>query len=151
MKKIKILLVVFGLLLLTGCSNKVKEVGTIDNFKDTTSEKELVATDNMANYAVDYIKGAMVATSDDLSIEMVVYDNSDNATKIQESHISSFMNMKSTGAIIKKDKGKNYYKFTMVSNGYYLVTSRIDNTLIFTKTLLKNKDVVDSVLEEMKY
>jgi hypothetical protein len=59
--------------------------------------------------------------------------------------------MKSTGAIIKKDSGKNYYKYTMISNGYYLVTSRVDNTLIFTKTLLKNKDLVDSVLEEIKY
>ena len=151
MKKIKILLVVFGLFLITGCGNKVKEVGTIDSFRDITTGKELIATDNIGKYSVDYIKEAIVATGDDLEIEMIVYDSSENANKIQESHINSFMNMKSTGAIIKKDSGKNYYKYTMISNGYYLVTSRVDNTLIFTKTLLKNKDLVDSVLEEIKY
>jgi len=61
------------------------------------------------------------------------------------------MNMKSTNSVIKKLSGNNYYKFTMITNGYYLVSSRIDNTLIFTKTLLKNKDTVDNILDAMGY
>ena len=151
MKKFKIVLMVMIVFLITGCASKVKDVKSIDNFKNSAEEKDLIASDNIENYTADYINEAMIATRDDLEIEMIVYDNDENASKIQESHIKTFMNMKSTGSIIKKNKGKNYYKFTMISNGYYLVTSRIDNTLVFTKTLLKNKDIVDSILDKMEY
>lgn len=151
MKKFKIVLMVMIVFLITGCASKVKDVKSIDNFKNSAEEKDLIASDNIENYTADYINEAMIATRDDLEIEMIVYDNDENASKIQESHIKAFMNMKSTGSIIKKNKGKNYYKFTMISNGYYLVTSRIDNTLVFTKTLLKNKYIVDSILDKMEY
>jgi len=151
MKKFKIFLISFTLLLFTGCGNNVREVRTLDNFTDILTEKELVVSDNMSNYTVDYIAGAMIGTYDDLSIEMVIYDNEDNAINVQDSQIKSFMNMKNTNSIINKDKGKNYYKITMITNGYYLVSSRIENTLIFTKTLLKNKDTVDYILNKMEY
>ena len=147
----KIIIFVLCLLLVTGCGNKVKEVGSLDNFNYITTEKGLIVSDNISNYVADYLKGALVATNDNLSIEMIVYDTSENASKVQEGHLKSFANMKSTGAIAKKDTGKNYYKYTMITNGYYLVTSRIDNTLIFTKTLLENKEMVDSILENMGY
>ena len=32
-----------------------------------------------------------------------------------------------------------------------MVSSRIDNTLVFCKTLLENKEKVEAVLEEIKY
>jgi len=151
MKKFKIFLIVFVLLFFTGCGSNVKEVHNLDNFKNVVAEKELVVSDNMVNYTADYIKEAMVGIYDDLSIEMVIYDNDDNASNVQDSQIKSFMNMKSTNSVINKEKGKNYYKVTMITNGYYLVSSRIENTLIFTKTLLKNKDTVDYILDKLNY
>jgi len=151
MKKRGIFLFVLVLLLVTGCGNKVKEVGSLDNFRYITTEKGLSVEDNMSSYTADYLKGALIAKNDDLTIEMVVYDTSDNASKVQDGHVSSFANMKSTNNVIKKDSGKNYYKYTMITNGYYLVTSRIDNTLIFTKTLLESKEMVDNILENMGY
>ena len=39
----------------------------------------------------------------------------------------------------------------MVSNGYYVVSSRIDNTLVFCKTMLKNKEKVEAILDSMNY
>ena len=151
MKKIKIVLIMFCFLFIVGCGDSVKEVGSLDKFQEVASENELIVEDNMANYTADYIKEAMVALNDDLSIEMIVYTDEDNASNVQDSQINTFMNMKSTSGVTKKFNGNNYYKFTMISNGYYLVSSRIDNTLIFTKTLLKNKDTVDNILEAMGY
>ena len=59
--------------------------------------------------------------------------------------------MRGTGTELHNDEGKNYRKFWMISNGYYMVSSRIDNTLIFAKVLLENREKVDSVLEDMGY
>ena len=151
MKKVKILLVGLCLLLITGCAGSVKDAISSDTFRSVAEKNDLVIADNMESYDADYIKEALLATGDDLSLEMIVYDTEDNAITIQDSHIKAFSNMKSTSEIVKKYKGENYYKYTMISNGYYLVTSRVDNTLIFTKTLLKNKDVVDSILNEIGY
>jgi len=147
----KIFLICFILLFICGCGSSVRNVGNTNQFENSVIKNELIVEDNMHNYTANYIKEAILGTKDDITIEMVVYDNLDNATQVQNSQIDTFMKMKSTGSAIKKEKGNNYYKFTMVSNGYYLVSSRIENTLIFTQTLLKNKDKVDSILNEMGY
>ncbi len=151
MKKIKILLIGLTLLMVTGCMEKTKEVKSLTDFYNTATEKEFIVSDNMVNYSADYIKEAMVATFDDISLEMIVYDSEDNATKVQEEQINAFMNRKSTSMVTKKYSGDNYYKYTMVTNGYYLVSSRVENTLIFTTTPLSNKEKVDSVLDELGY
>ena len=39
----------------------------------------------------------------------------------------------------------------MISNGYFMVTSRIENTLIFSKTPLANKEKVEAILTDMNY
>ena len=87
----------------------------------------------------------------DIVIEMIVYDNADDAEKVLEEHIKSFNLLKSTGAAEKKQTGDNYHKYFLISNNYYMVSSRIDNTLIFCKTLVTNKESVDKVLDELGY
>ena len=151
MKKISLVLVLVMLFFVTGCGSKTKEVKSLNDFYNVTVEKGLIASDNMGSYNADYIKEAMIANKDDLAIEMISYDTSDSATAVQDSNIEAFMTRKSTNAIIKKLKGENYYKYTMVTNGYYLVSSRVDNTLILVNTPVKNKDLVDSVLDSMGY
>ena len=82
---------------------------------------------------------------------MVTYDTTENAKKAQDSHIDIFKIMKGSGAVINKDEGKNYYKYDMVSNGYYMVTTRVDNTLVFSKTQATNKETIEKILNEMGY
>ena len=155
MKKIGLYVLCLICLILAGCgNNKIKEVGTLDNFQSACVNNGFSYRDKLNEYQskdVTYITGAIEATLDDIVIEMVVYDSSESADKTQKQHIASFMNIKSTGATAHKDKGKNYYKFTMISNGYYMVSSRIDNTLVFSKTLLANKEKVEAILNEINY
>ena len=155
MKKLKLILLCFICFLAVGCGSKdSKDVGNLENFKNVCINNGFSIIDKMDEYAnedANYITGAIQATLDDITIEMVQYDNSDNASKIQEQHIKNFMGMKSTGASAKKEKGENYYKFSLISNGYYMVSSRIDNTLIFSKTLLNNKEKVETILNDMNY
>ena len=155
MKKISLWILCFVCLLLAGCtSNESKEVGTLEKFQSNCVNNGIEYADLLSQYQsqkADYITGAIRCSSDDLTIEMVTYDSEESADKAQKQHIASFMAMKSTAATAKKDKGKNYYKFTMISNGYFMVTSRIENTLIFSKTPLANKEKVEAILTDMNY
>lgn len=153
MKKISLLIIFIFCLFISGCaSNKSKDVGTLNDFESVCLNEGLSVSDNMTEYKdVNYVTEAKVATGEDIRIQMVIYDSNENAENVLNEHISSFLTMKGSGSVIDKDKGKNYYHFDMISNGYYMVTSRIDNTLIFTKTPVKNKEVIDNIFKELDY
>ena len=86
-----------------------------------------------------------------VTVEMAIYDSVDNAKLAQETQIKEFDNLRSTGNIITKDEGQNYYDYTMISNGYYMVTSRIENTLVFSKVPLDNKDIIENTINSIGY
>ncbi len=152
MKKYGILLLIMAFFLVGCGNNKTKEVGDINNFQTVAINNGFNAENNKSAYANDdYITDAILATQEEITVEMVIYDNEESASKVQESQIKSFSNLSSTGQSLKREKGKNYYKYVLISNGYYMVSSRIDNTLIFTKTLLTNKEKVETILDNMGY
>ena len=142
MKKRYLLLGGIIFLLLTGCGNTSMEAKSLSDFENAGNNNNYVVTDNKENYKnSDYIVEASLASYNDISIEMIVYDTSDNASLVQEEQIKNFNLLKSTGASEKRDKGNNYY----------MISSRIDNTLIFCKTPLSNKDKVENLINEMGY
>ena len=150
MKKI---IVIIMCLFLIGCTSKEeKSVKTINEFVTVCSNAGMATADRMSFYTNDdYIKEAMQCVLDNLEIEMVVYDNVESAKGVQEKQIENFNLLKSTNSVNNKDKGKNYYKYEMVGNGYYMYSLQVDNTLIFTKTLMINKDKVTEVLNGLGY
>lgn len=153
MKKISILFILLTCLFTTACGKKEsKEIGSLSNFENISINNGFTVKDNMGAYQnINYIIGSMVATKDDITIEMVIYDTTDNAIKAQDNQIKTFSNFKSAGSTTKKDKGENYYKYVFISNGYYMISSRIDNTLIFSKVLLTNKETVENIFTNMNY
>ena len=129
-----------------------KKVKSLDDFKNAASDNGFIVDDNTDSYASsNYITDAMMGTLDDINIEMVVYDDIDSCKKAHDSHIDIFSTYKGSGAIIGKDKGKNYYNYNMVSNGYYMVSTRVDNTLIFSLVPVKYKEKIESILNELGY
>lgn len=155
MKKKNILLLVLLIcVFITGCGNKTKEVTTIDIFNDSATKNGFTVKDNINDYKSDtYITSATLAKyNDDIRIEMVVYDNEENAIKVQDEQIKQFRLLRNTGSgVEKKDKGKNYYKYFLISNNFYMISSRVDNTLIFCKTPLDNKEKVENILNDTGY
>ena len=148
-------LIIFAVILFTlcGCSNKSKEVKGIDEFNEISVNNDFKVVDNMNSYEnINYIDYATLAViDDDSNLEMVIYESVDYAKEVQENQIENFASRKSTGATEKKDKGKNYYKYSLISNNRYMVSSRVENTLIFCNTSLSNKSNVDAILEELEY
>ena len=153
MKKISVIFLVLFCLIITGCtSNKSKDVKSLSDFENVCVSNNFSVSDNMKEYSdVDYVSDAKAATNDNIKIQMVVYDNSEDAQKVLEDHISTFMTMKGSGSVINNDKGKNYYHFDMISNGYYMVSSRTNNTLMFVKTPVSNKELIDKIFNELGY
>lgn len=142
-------------LLLVGCtteSNESKVVRSVQDFENASVSNGLNVVDNINSYmGVNYISDAKLASLNNLSLEMVVYTDTDSAVKVQNEQIDSFKTIKNTATTENKEKGTNYYKFWMVSNGYYMINVRVENTLIFCKTPLNNKEKVESILENLGY
>lgn len=154
MKKYYILFILIVCLFMTGCKSKeTHTVGTLDLFNNIFTEAGFTVSDNMSRYQEEKrITGSMLAKLENgASVEMVTYDTSDTAKLAQDGHIDSFNLLKSTGNIIDKDEGENYYKYVMISNGYYMISSRIDNTLVFSKVPLDNKDLVENTIKDLGY
>ena len=152
MKKISLLFLGIFCLVLTGCGSEVKEVKSLNDFEVAANNNGYTVSDNSDEYAdISYITGSRKAVIDDLELEMVEYDTAVNAKKTQSKHIEAFKNMKSSGATGESKRGKNFYRFSLISNGFYMVSTRIDNTLIFTKTAVENKDKVITLLDSLNY
>lgn len=153
MKKLSIYFLIIVCLFMTGCGNdKEKVVITLDDFDKTLTDKGFTVYDNMDDYSeFDYIVMAKVAVLDDIEIEMIKYTTNDYAVKVQDSQIENFNLLKNTGAYEDKEKGSNYYKYVLVSNNRYMINSRVDDTLIFCKTLLENKEKVEEIYSELGY
>ena len=140
-------------LFITGCvGEKTKVVASLDKFNNIVVNKGFTVVDNTSSYNdVNYILNSRVAVYEDIEIEMIEYNNGENASIVQQGHIESFNLLKSTGAHAKKDKGSNYYSYVLVSNNRYMVSTRVDNTLIFCKVMLNDKDIVEDILTELGY
>lgn len=153
MKKLSIYFLVIICLFMTGCSsNKKKDIISLNDFDKILTDNGFTVSDNMSNYSnVDYIVEAKIAVIDDIEIEMVKYTTNDYAVAVQDNQIESFNLLKSTGAHEDKEKGSNYYKYVLVSNNRYMINSRVDDTLIFCKTLLENKEKVEEIYSELGY
>ena len=152
-KNILVCLLLSFCLLMTGCRTNIsKTIVTVDEFNNAAVNQGFVVYDNTELYDnVNYIVNSTVAVIDDLEIEMVEYIDSEHASKAQENHIESFKLLKTTGALVNKNKGINYYSYSLVSNNRYMISTRVDNTLIFCKVMLTEKDKVTDLLNELGY
>ena len=152
MKKFNFCLLLIMCLFISGCGVKSKEVTTIDKFIEVTENNNLLVVNNMDTYSnVDYILDSRKAVVGDTEIEMVVYVDSESADKALEYHISSFETLKSTAASEKEKKGDNYHSYFLISNNRYMISTRVDNTLIFSKAMIENKELVEKIINELGY
>ena len=153
MKRISLICLVVICLLLVGCGSKeVKEVKNLDNFQTLMLNADFSVNNNINNYQeYDYITGSYLAVKDGYTIEMVTYDNEDSAKKAYNNLTKKFKEMKASGATADTSKGANFQTYKMISNNYYMVTSRVDNTMMFTKAPLEYKDEIDKLYTDMGY
>lgn len=153
MKKFNIFLLMILCLFITGCGEpKELTVVSLDTFKSVANNNKFSIEDTTLEYSdVSYIRNGAIAAYGDIEIEMVVYTDVESAKKVQNNQISNFNLLKSTGAYEDKVEGDNYYKYILVSNNRYMISTRVDNTLVFCKTLINNKEMVEKIYNEIGY
>lgn len=134
--------------------NKEKTSITASSFYTTMSQKGYSVQDANSQFSeYDYIKQVYIAASKDYSYQIEFYE------LLDDSYAISFYN--NNKSIFESSKGntsaetsvglKNYSKYTLSSNGKYMVVSRIDNTVIYVKVDDSYKDTVKSILNELGY
>ena len=149
----KIFLLIVCVLFITACaSNVTKDAKNVNDFETTALKKGFtVDKDNRDYDGVSYIYEHGKIMHGESYVEMIVYSDSEKAEAVQKTHIESFDLLKSTGAQAKRESGKNFYHYSLISNNRYMVSTRIDNTLIFCKVLIEEKELVESLLTELGY
>lgn len=134
--------------------NKEKISITASSFYTTMSQKGYTVQDaNNQFLEYDYIKQVYIAANKDYSYKIEFYE------LLDDSYATSFYN--NNKSIFEASKGnvsaetsvglKNYSKYTLSSNGKYMVVSRIDNTVIYVKVDDSYKDTVKAILDELGY
>lgn len=155
MKKLKLIFSTFifiFLFLLTGCMKK--EAITSENYQTTMEAKNFTvveATSQFSNYG--YVKKALVALSSDSSYQIEFYelDNEENAKGFYDTNQKQFEENEGEMSYSRKTNIANYSKYVLVSDGYYKVVSRIDNTVVYLNVPEDKKTEVEGILEELGY
>jgi len=153
MKKFKLFLALCLIFFLIGCSSNEEKVAIDNNtFNSVLTENGFAVVDSSSSYQTEsYIISASTGKYDDIEIQFIKYTDSTSAEKVLEGHIETFNLRKSTGASTINKKGKNFHKYILISNNYYMLSARVEDTLIFCNTPLKNKDLIEKILETIKY
>ena len=134
--------------------NKEKTSITASDFYTIMSQKGYNVQDANSQFSdYNYIKQVYLAASKDYSYQIEFYE------LLDDSYATSFYN--NNKSIFESSKGnvsaetsvglKNYSKYTLSSNGKYMVVSRIDNTVIYVNVEDNYKDTVKSILDELGY
>lgn len=134
--------------------NKEKTSITASSFYTTMSQKGYSVQDANSQFSeYDYIKQVYIAASKDYSYQIEFYELLDDsyATSFYNNNKSIFESSKGNASTETSVGLKNYSKYTLSSNGKYMVVSRIDNTVIYVKVDDNYKDTVKAILDELGY
>lgn len=134
--------------------NKEKTAITASDFYTTMSQKGYLVQDASSQFSdYNYVKKSYIATSKDYSYQIEFYELADDsyATSFYNNNKSIFESSKGNVSAETSVGLKNYSKYTLSSNGKYMVVSRINNTVIYVDVNDSYKDTVKSVLKELGY
>lgn len=153
MKKIKLLLAIILMGCLVGCvSNEEKAVVDTTKVSDVLTTNGFAVVDDSSLYQNEtYVLKAISGTYGDVKLSFLEYSSADVAEKVLKEQIEKFNLRKSTGASTVNSEGKNFHKYILISNNYYMRSVRVENTLFFCNIPLTNKDLVEKIFDTINY
>lgn len=135
-------------------ANREKPAKTAEEFDSIMEEKGYRIINAIAQFSgIDEIKSADIALEDDANYQIEFYEivDEDTAKQFYESNKKIFEESKGDTSVYTDVSGKNYAKYTLTTDGKYMVISRIDNTVIYISIDSAYKDVVSDILKELGY
>lgn len=140
---------------ITKMVNTTKQAITANEFVSNMQAKGWYITQDVKSQfeEYEYIKEAYIAATEDYSYKLEFYELSDEnyATMFYNTNKSIFEAYKDNSSVETNFNGKNYSKYTLNTNGQYMLLSKIDNTVIYLKVDSENKDSINKLMKELGY
>ena len=149
---VAILAIILGVVFIN--LNTEKTSITASNFKNLMQQKGYTVSDANSQFSdYDYIQQVYIAADSNYNYQIEFYELSDDsyATRFYNNNKSIFESSKGNASAETSVDLKNYSKYTLSSNGNYMVISRIDNTVIYVDVDDNYKDNVKDILNELGY
>ena len=151
MKRKYLVVLLLVLFTLTGCAiskkalngdeikNKVEDMGIkVTDIKSSFSGMDHVINAykfGNSNYYIEYLEIS------DVEKAKIIFQN--NKERIDSNRNGSYTNMSTSG--------NNYETYELVSDGYYMYISRVDNTLIYADDKVEYEKEVKKLIEDLGY
>ena len=148
MKKMKVLLLILSILLISGCG-KEKESIDQDTFSKIMQGQGLTVYDDSGSF--DYVEAAYVAATNDIK---VVYIKGKKKTDVEGTFIDQCNNIYKQaleGYKDSKKSGSNWSTLKITDSENYYFISLVDNTYIYIDGSIDKKDKINRIIDELKY
>ncbi len=151
MKKFLSLILVVVSLMLFGCSKK--EI-TYQEFKEKVEKEKYTVvevTEQFKDY--DYIKGAYVAMSSDTNyqIEFYTFEDNKNADAFYKLNKEILESEGSGNDLTTNIDSEKYSKYTLTTKDKYNFISRINNTVLYSKSKKEYKNSISKIIKKLGY
>ena len=156
MRKIKLVLLALGVLLLTACGGKSTAI-TSKEFMNTMTDEGFNLVDVKEQFnTYEEIKEAYVALSEneEYQIEFYVLDSGESAVRLYNYNKELFEQSKENSSTMSAYTSvdlSNKNKYTLSVDGKIKLLSRIDNTMIYLNVESQYKDKVKTILKKLGY
>ena len=133
-KGLIVVLLVVALLTLTGCMTK--KALTTAEVKAIVEEQGFRVTDANDKYSdSDFTTDVIEIGNNNFYIQFITINNEENAKALFNSNKEKIDGFREGSYTNSSMSGKNYETYELVSGGYYMYISRVDNTIIYVNIL----------------
>ena len=151
MKKIKILVLIILMVLISACS-LTKEAIDEDDFNRIMISEGFKVTNVINEYVeAPYFEEAFIAEKDGYEIQFYELEDDSFAKKIYNANKQQMESAK-IGTYMESNVDLiNNNKYSVDTQGTYTVVSRIDDTIVYLSVNSKFKEEVNSILKKLGY
>lgn len=148
-RTIKVLLVLFVAIIVTGCGESKKEAINPNKFITIADNYSYTVKEATSNY--DYANSAYYYTSDFTNIFFIEGKESATINTLYMDEVTNYANEAGTEAKTTTKKGDNYSIFMAANKDYFFFVGRVGKTIIKAKTRIDNKNKMVKFLTEIGY
>ena len=149
-KGLLIVLLVVARFTLTGCITK-KALSSAE-VKAIVEKEGFTATEDTESYQeYDHIKEVLELGNTNFYLQFFVISDVEKAKTLFNNNKELIDNNREGNYTNSSLSGKNYETYELISGGYYMYVSRVDNTLVYVMQKEEYKDEIKKIIKALKY
>ena len=146
----KIIICIFGILVLTGCQLK-KDVFSFDTIQTKAMAKEYQYLDVTEQFQDDKrIHDVRMVATTHWQIEFYVFDTVESAKDVFENNQESFQKEKENTSSESSQKMINYQTYSLMTRSTFMYLEQVDNTLIYIHVPIEYRKATLNFLKSIK-